>query len=66
MLSIEENQVVIEKYKELVQVSENKVELQMKSYGIIIEGDSLHILALEKQEILLQGCVRKISLAYEK
>ena len=66
MLSVEENQVVIEKYKELIQVSENKVELQMKSYGIIIEGDSLHILALEKQEILLQGCVRKISFAYEK
>lgn len=66
MLSVEENQVVIEKYKELIQVSENKVELQMKSYGIIIEGYSLHILALDKQEILLQGCVRKISFVYEK
>ena len=66
MLSIEENQIVIEKYKELIQVSENKVELQMQSYGILIEGDGLHILALERQEILLQGCVQKISFAYEK
>ncbi len=66
MLSIEENQIVIEKYKELIQVNENMVELQMQSYGILIEGENLHILALERQEILLQGCVQKISFAYEK
>lgn len=66
MLSIDKNQVMIEHYKELTHVSENRIQVTMKAYQITIDGCSLHVLALGKDEILLEGIVENLAFVYEK
>lgn len=66
MLSIDKNQIMVEHYRELSQVSETRIQIAMKSYGITIDGERLHVLALGKDEILLEGNVQNLSFAYEE
>ena len=66
MLSIDKNQVMIEHYRELTLVIETRIQVTMKSYRITIDGEQLHVLALGKDEILLEGSVQNLAFAYEK
>ena len=66
MLSIDKNQVMIEHYRELTLVSETRIQVTMKSYRITIDGEQLYVLALGKDEILLEGSVQNLAFAYEK
>ena len=66
MLSIDKNQVMIEHYRELTLVSETRIQVTMKSYRITIDGEQLQVLALGKDEILLEGSVQNLAFAYEK
>lgn len=66
MLSIDKNQVMIEHFKEITLVTSSCIKINMKSYSIAIEGKELHVLALGKDEILLEGTLQNLAFVYEK
>lgn len=66
MLSIDKNQVMIEHFKEITLVTSSCIKINMKSYSIAIEGKELQVLALGKDEILLQGTLQNLAFVYEK
>lgn len=60
MLSVHKNQVMIEHYKELLQVSDTYIQVALDERFVRIEGTNLHVLALENSEILLEGDLKGI------
>lgn len=66
MLSIDKNQVMIEHFKEITLVTSSCIKINMKSYSIAIEGKELHVLALGKDEVLLEGTLQNLAFVYEK
>ena len=65
MLSIDKNQMTIEHYQEVLLVSETLIKIRMPQMEISIRGDKLHMLALEKEEQLLEGCFLELTFQYE-
>lgn len=66
MLSIDKNQIMVEHFKEITLVTATRIEISMKSYSIAIEGKDLHVLALGKAELLLEGSLQNLAFVYEK
>lgn len=65
MLSVYKNQVMIEHYKEVRLVTSACIQVRMVGETIHIKGKNLHVLALEAEELLLEGDVEEI-LFYDK
>lgn len=65
MLSVYKNQVMIEHYKEVQIVTSACIQVRMASESIQIKGENLHVLALEAEELLLEGDIEEI-LFYDK
>ena len=65
MLSIDKNQMTIEHYQEVLLVSETLIKIRMPQMEISIRGVKLHMLALEKEELLLEGCFLELTFQYE-
>lgn len=66
MLSIENNQIMMEHYTDVVSVSSTKVQVKFKGYQICIQGDDLKILALAASDIYMAGKLESIEFLYEK
>lgn len=66
MLSIDKNQVMIEHFKEITLVTSSCIKINMKSYSLMIEGKDLHVLALGKDEFLVEGTLQNLAFVYEK
>ena len=67
VITMSENQLMIEQYRRIRRAQENKVEVEMPEYVLTVEGSGLTFQMMTKDEILLQGrldCLR-VS-AYEK
>lgn len=65
MLSIDKHQMTIEHYQEVLFVSDTNIRIKMAHMEISIKGDKLHMLALEKEELLLEGDFLELSFQYE-
>lgn len=65
MLSVYKNQVLIEHYKEVTLVTSACIRVCMQDKKICIKGKLLHVVALESEELLLEGEVEEISF-YDK
>lgn len=66
MISIDLNQMMIEHYKEVIHVTSSEIKIRMKANDIIIKGINLHIAALSKYEIYIEGTLEGILFQYEK
>lgn len=66
MLSIENNQIMMEHYTEVVSVSSSQVQVRFKGYSLRIKGSDLKILALAASEIFMAGTLESIEFLYEK
>lgn len=66
MITIDNRQIMIEHYKDVVHVASDEVKLKMKEHTICIQGKHLHVLALSKYEILIEGELEGVKFQYEK
>lgn len=57
MITMESNQMMIERYRHIRSAASEKVEIEMKDYILIIEGQGLIMQAMTKDEILLKGMI---------
>lgn len=55
MITINANQIMIEQYDEVLHVSADAIRVRTKLQEIEIKGMELHILALSKYEVLIEG-----------
>lgn len=66
MITINANQMMVECYREVIHVSDVEVRLRMQEYSLQIHGKQLKILALSKDEVLLEGRLEGVQFLYEK
>lgn len=66
MITIDTNKMMIEHYMEMLQVTPNQVALRMKQYDIHIIGEHLHIVALSKYEVLVEGKLTAVNFVYDE
>lgn len=65
MLSVNKNQIMIDQYDEIMNVTSTFIQVKMQYYTVSIKGEQLHVLALGKNEILLEGTIDCVGFAYE-
>lgn len=61
VITMSENQLMIEQYRRIRRAQENEVEVEMSEYVLTVEGSGLTFQMMTKDEILLQGrldCLR--------
>lgn len=61
VITMSENQLMIEQYRRIRRAQENEVEVEMPEYVLTVEGSGLTFQMMTKDEILLQGrldCLR--------
>lgn len=61
VITMSENQLMIEQYRRIRRAQENEVEVEMLEYVLTVEGSGLTFQMMTKDEILLQGrldCLR--------
>ena len=61
VITMSENQLMIEQYRRIRRAQENEVEVEMPEYVLPVEGSGLTFQMMTKDEILLQGrldCLR--------
>lgn len=66
MITIHANQIMIEHYQEVIHVTSDEIRLRMNDYCLSIKGIQLHVLALSKYEILVEGKMEGIFFFYEE
>lgn len=55
VITIVKNQMMIEQYQEVLHVTSNAITLRLKDRMLSIDGEELKVLALTKDEILIEG-----------
>lgn len=60
MLSIEQNQMMIEHYKQVIFVSKERILIQMKDNVLCIQGVDLYVATLAKEELLVIGTFKEL------
>lgn len=65
VITIQANQIMIEHYQEVVHVTSSEIRLRMSEYMLLIKGIQLHVVALSKYEILVEGKMEGLSFLYE-
>lgn len=55
VITIVKNQMMIEQYQEVLQITSKAITLRLKDRMMNIEGEGLKVLALTKDEILIEG-----------
>ena len=61
VITMSENQLMIEQYRRIRRAQENEVEVEMPEYVLTVEDSGLTFQMMTKDEILLQGrldCLR--------
>ncbi len=66
MISVDANQVMIEHYIEIRNVTSSEIKIQMKQYRIAVRGKNLHVAAMSKYEIFIKGDLEGVIFEYEK
>lgn len=65
MLSIDKNQIMIEHFNRIAYVASDRIAVVMKDMTIDIIGSSLQVLALGKEEILIEGEMTELNFHHE-
>ncbi|MDE6953972.1 MAG: YabP/YqfC family sporulation protein [Erysipelotrichales bacterium] len=60
MLLIDDNQIYIKDYKEILNLDQNMFYIQMDKYDLLVKGEKLEMLYYDHQEIRLNGQVKVI------
>ena len=60
MLLIDDNQIYIKDYKEILNLDQNMFYIQMNKYDLLVKGEKLEMLYYDHQEIRLNGQVKVI------
>lgn len=47
-------------YEELITLKDNLIELKLKEFNLIIEGESLIVSAMDNHEILIKGKINSL------
>lgn len=47
-------------YEELISLSDTKIELKLKEFNLIIEGENLTISNMDKHELLIKGKINEM------
>ena len=47
-------------YSDLITLTSKLIELKVKEFRLVIEGDNLTVSALDKQEILIKGLILNV------
>lgn len=55
VITIQKNQIMVEQYEEVVHVTAKDIKLRMKHQQLQIIGEDLKVLALSKDEMLIEG-----------
>jgi uncharacterized protein YqkB len=57
--------LAIHYYKELKSVDNNKIDILMKDYKIVLLGDNLLVDYFEKDELHIKGIIKEIKFDYD-
>lgn len=60
MFLIDDNQIYIKDYKEILSLDQNMFYIQMDKYDLLVKGEKLEMLYYDHQEIRLNGQVKVI------
>ena len=66
VITIHNNQLMIEKYRSVIHVTSDKIELDLKEKRLMIQGRQLQILELSKEEVLIEGKIEGLLCQNEK
>ena len=66
MLSIEHNQMMIEHFEKVLYISNDQILIQMKDTRLCVKGSALHVAALGKHEILIEGTWKELVFDYDQ
>lgn len=66
MITIDNRQIMIEHFKDVIHVASDEIKLNMKDNIMIIKGKRLCVLALSKHEILIEGDLEGVVFQNEK
>lgn len=66
MITIVKNQIMIEQYEEVLQVTSNEIKLRLPKRFLSIHGEELKVLALSQDEVLVEGKLEGLMFQYEK
>ena len=60
MITYDDRQLMIEKYKDILRVRKNEIKIQCAHYTLTIQGSDLMISALTRDEILIGGTIATV------
>lgn len=60
MLLIDENQVYIKDYEEIIHFDEYMFDIQMKKYRLLVKGEKMELFYYDHHEIRINGKVKVI------
>lgn len=60
MITYDDRQLMIERYKAILAVRKNEIKVQCAHYTLIIQGSDLKIAALTRDEILIGGTIATV------
>ncbi|MDE6476158.1 MAG: YabP/YqfC family sporulation protein [Erysipelotrichaceae bacterium] len=66
VISLDEKQVMIEHYQGIQNVTSCEIRVQMKTCVLVVKGQHLHVAAMSKYEIWIQGKLEGVLFEYEK
>lgn len=65
MLSIDKNQIMIEHFQRVLYVSKECIKIELKDVFVSIIGDTMQVLALGKDELLIEGVFQELKFYHE-
>lgn len=66
MLMIKGNQLYVRSYIRIVEINDQRVVVDFNEYRLSMSGEDFHILALEKNEMHMEGRLFSLHMIYEK
>ncbi|MCI8271767.1 MAG: hypothetical protein HFG16_05585 [Erysipelotrichaceae bacterium] len=65
MITIDNQQIMVEHYKDVIHVASDEIHLRMKDRILMIRGKKLQVCALSRYEILIEGKLESVMFGYE-
>lgn len=65
VITIQNKQMMIEHYQRVIHVTSDEIKLDLKEHPLVIYGKNLQILALSKDEVLIEGQIEGLLFQHE-
>lgn len=65
MITIDRHKVTIYHYQKILLVSEDKMSFDLKEKKLTLLGKQLHIVAMDRNEIVIEGQLNSLDFIYE-